>query len=78
MQVVHSDIKTGNVMLKQDASVAKIAGVGTSRILEQTCTMGTVMCTFAYAAPGQMMGMREACTEKVGCFMESSVTNCLV
>ena len=67
MQVVHSDIKSGNVLLNHDASVAKIADVGTFRILQQTCITGTMMCTFAYAAPEQMMGMREACTEKVGC-----------
>ena len=65
MQVVHSDIKSGNVLLNEDASIAKIADVGTSRILDKTCTTGTMMCTFSYAAPEQMFGLREACNEKV-------------
>ena len=65
MQAVHSDIKSGNVLLNEDASIAKIADVGTSRLLEQTCTTGTMMCTFSYAAPEQMFGIREACNEKV-------------
>ena len=65
MQVVHSDIKSGNVLLNEDASIAKIADVGTSRLLEQTCTTGTMMCTFSYAAPEQMFGIRDSCNEKV-------------
>ena len=67
VQVVHNDIKTSNVLLGKDATVAKLSDVGTSRILEQTCSTATapMMCTFAYAAPELLMGRRAACTEKV-------------
>lgn len=68
-QVVHNDIKTKNVLLNKDATVAKLSDVGTSRILEQTCTTSSALMgyTFAYAAPEQLLGARDTCTEKVRC-----------
>ena len=67
LQVVHNDIKTKNVLLSKEATVAKLSDVGTSRLLDQTCTTSSAstMYTFAYAAPEQLHGERETCTEKV-------------
>lgn len=67
VQVVHNDVKTKNVLLSRNASVAKLSDVGTSRILEQTCTTAsaTMTYTLAYAAPEQILGKRDVCTEKV-------------
>ena len=67
MQVAHNDLKTKNVLLSKNATVAKISDVGTSRILEQTSTTASAAlpCTFAYAAPEQLLGTRGACSEKV-------------
>ena len=73
MQVVHNDIKSKNILLTKDATVAKIADVGTSRILETISTTLScpMLCTFAYAAPEQLMGERNACTDKVGILKRS-------
>lgn len=67
MQVVHNDIKSKNILLTKEAAVAKIADVGTSRILETTaCTLSSPMLyTWPYAAPEQIKGSRNACTNKV-------------
>ncbi len=67
MQVVHNDIKSKNILLTKDAAVAKISDVGTSRILETTATTLSfpMLCTYAYAAPEQLMGTRDVCTDKV-------------
>ena len=67
VQVVHNDVKTKNVLLSRNASVAKLSDVGTSRILEQTCTTASASMgyTLAYAAPEQILGKRNLCTEKV-------------
>lgn len=67
VQVVHNDIKSKNILLTKDAAVAKIADVGTSRILESTaCTLSVPMLyTWAYAAPEQIIGSRHACSVKV-------------
>jgi len=64
---VHNDIKSKNILLTKDAAVAKISDVGTSRILETTATTLScpMLCTYAYAAPEQLMGTRDACTDKV-------------
>lgn len=67
MQVMHNDIKSSNILLSKDATVAKIADVGTSRIAEVTHSTPSLPClgTFAYAAPEQLMGQRDVCTDKV-------------
>ena len=67
VQVVHNDIKSKNILLTKDAAVAKIADVGTSRILESTaCTLSVPMLyTWPYAAPEQISGNRHACSIKV-------------
>lgn len=67
MQVTHNDIKSSNILLNKDASVAKIADVGTSRIAEMTASTPSLpgLGTFAYAAPEQLMGQRDVCTNKV-------------
>ncbi|KAL3143486.1 hypothetical protein ABBQ38_002293 [Trebouxia sp. C0009 RCD-2024] len=66
-QVVHNDIKSKNILLTKDAAVAKIADVGTSRILQSTaCNLSVPMlCTWPYAAPEQILGSRHACSTKV-------------
>ncbi len=67
VQVVHNDIKSKNILLTKDAAVAKIADVGTSRILETTaCSLSApVLYTWCYAAPEQIKGSRGECTVKV-------------
>ena len=67
VQVVHNDIKSKNILLTKDAAVAKVADVGTSRILESTaCTLSAPMLyTWPYAAPEQISGSRHACSIKV-------------
>ena len=67
LQVVHNDIKSKNILLTKDATVAKVADVGTSRILESTaCTLSVPMLyTWPYAAPEQISGNRHACSIKV-------------
>ncbi|DBA75882.1 TPA: Serine/threonine-protein kinase Nek3 [Trebouxia sp. C0004] len=66
-KVVHNDIKSKNILLTKDAAVAKIADVGTSRILETTaCSLSAPMLyTWCYAAPEQIKGSRGDCTVKV-------------
>ena len=67
MQVVHNDIKTKNILLSKNASIAKISDVGTSSILETTTSHVTnpLLATYDYAAPEQLMGARNSCTDKV-------------
>ena len=67
LQVTHHDIKSSNILLNQDATVAKIADVGTSRLAEMTHSTSSLEAvgTFAYAAPEQLMGQRHQCTNKV-------------
>lgn len=74
VQVVHNDIKSKNILLTKDAAVAKIADVGTSRILQSTaCNLSVPMlCTWPYAAPEQILGSRHACSTKVGTELEWS------
>ncbi|KAL0038677.1 hypothetical protein WJX79_002702 [Trebouxia sp. C0005] len=69
-KVVHNDIKSKNILLTKDAAVAKISDVGTSRILETTAATLSfpMLCTYAYAAPEQLMGTRDVCTDKVDMF----------
>lgn len=64
---MHNDIKSKNILLTKDAAVAKISDVGTSRILETTAATLSfpMLCTYAYAAPEQLMGTRDVCTDKV-------------
>lgn len=76
VQVVHNDIKSKNILLTKDAAVAKIADVGTSRILQSTaCNLSNVpmLCTWPYAAPEQILGSRHACSTKVGTAHEWSL-----
>ena len=70
MQVVHNDIKSKNILLTKDAAVAKISDVGTSCILVTTATTLSypMLCAYAYAAPEQLMGGRDACTDKVSTY----------
>ncbi|KAK9805505.1 hypothetical protein WJX72_001765 [[Myrmecia] bisecta] len=64
-KVMHSDLKTGNVLLTRDFHCAKIGDVGLARImssqyLSMTASVGG---TFAYAAPELLLNQR--CSEKV-------------
>lgn len=67
VQVVHNDIKSKNILLTKGATVAKIADVGTSRMLETTASTLSMpmLYTWPYAAPEQIRGSRNECTNKV-------------
>ncbi|KAK9804823.1 hypothetical protein WJX72_007321 [[Myrmecia] bisecta] len=63
-KVMHSDLKTGNVLLTLDYRTAKIADVGLARIMHsEYTTQGCLGGTFAYAAPELLLNQR--CSEKV-------------
>lgn len=58
LQVVHRDIKSGNVLLSRDLDFAKICDVGLARIMGNTSLSSSshsVPTTFAYAAPEILM-----------------------
>ncbi|KAK9829556.1 hypothetical protein WJX72_006471 [[Myrmecia] bisecta] len=63
-KVMHSDLKTGNILLTKDYSCAKIGDVGLARIMDSQYMTNTQMGgTFAYAAPELLLNQR--CSEKV-------------
>lgn len=62
MQVIHMDLKSQNVLLNREHSVAKVADVGLSRAL-QSSTCPESLGTLEYAAPEVLRG--RYCNEKV-------------
>ena len=61
LQVVHRDIKSGNVLLSEDLKSAKICDVGLARIRGNTSLASSshdVKTTFAYAAPEILLCQR--------------------
>ena len=63
---MHNDIKSKNILLTKNAATAKISDVGTSSILETTAnSLSFPIGTFNYAAPEQLLGLRDTCTDKV-------------
>ena len=58
LQVMHSDVKSHNVLLNSELTVAKICDVGLARILDgrHYRDSGEYAWTFAYAAPEQLLG----------------------
>ena len=59
LQVVHRDIKSGNVLLSRDYSQAKICDVGLAHIMGTTTNTGHgVQATFAYAAPEMLFNKK--------------------
>ena len=68
-QVVHSDLKSRNVLLGRDGITAKLSDVGMSRILSGSRSApvpGDVPGTFPYAAPELLLG--QSCTVKADIF----------
>jgi len=56
LQVMHSDLKTKNVLLTKDGVTAKIGDVGLSQFLEQNENQPDIIAwTFAYASPEAIM-----------------------
>ncbi|KAK9830253.1 hypothetical protein WJX72_010587 [[Myrmecia] bisecta] len=63
-KVMHSDLKTGNILLTKDYSCAKIGDVGLARIMSSAYfTNAQLGGTFSYAAPELLLNAR--CSEKV-------------
>ena len=59
LQVVHRDIKSGNVLLSKDYRQAKICDVGLAHIMGTTTNTGCgVQATFAYAAPEMLFNKK--------------------
>lgn len=59
MQILHRDIKSGNILLSQDFDSAKICDVGLAHIMGNTTfSSHNTQTTFAYAAPEMIMGVR--------------------
>ena len=63
MQVIHMDLKSKNILLNRDQTVAKIADVGLSRGFN-SASPDFVAGTREYSAPEVLLG--RACTLKVG------------
>ena len=58
-QVLHRDVKSGNVLLSKDYGVAKICDIGLSHIMGNTSlSPPTAQSTFAYAAPEMLLNFR--------------------
>ncbi|KAK9811452.1 hypothetical protein WJX72_004105 [[Myrmecia] bisecta] len=63
-KVMHSDLKTKNILLTRDLTCAKIGDVGLARILSSAYfTNACLGGTFAYAAPELLLNHK--CSEKV-------------
>lgn len=62
MQVIHMDLKSKNVLLNREQTVAKVADVGLSRGFN-CATSEFVAGTREYSAPEVLLG--RACTPKV-------------
>ena len=61
MQILHRDIKSGNVLLSGDFESAKICDVGLAHIMGNTSLSGSaqhVQTTFAYAAPEMLLCLK--------------------
>ncbi|KAK9829623.1 hypothetical protein WJX72_006940 [[Myrmecia] bisecta] len=63
-KVMHSDLKSKNILLTKDYSCAKIGDVGLARIMNSQYLSNAILGgTFAYAAPELLINAR--CSEKV-------------
>lgn len=72
--MVHSDLKSRNVLLGRDGQTAKLSDVGMSRILSGSRSMptpGDVAGTFPYAAPELLLA--QPCTVKADIFSCASL-----
>ena len=61
MQIIHRDIKSGNVLLSRNFDSAKICDVGFAHVVGNThLSSNNTQTTFAYAAPEMITDRRYA------------------
>lgn len=59
LQILHRDIKSGNILLSRNLDLAKICDVGFAHIVGNTSLSSqSTQTTWAYAAPEMIMGSR--------------------
>lgn len=73
MQVIHMDLKSKNILLNRELSVAKIADVGLSRGFN-SASPDIVAGTREYSAPEVLLG--RACTLKVS--VDACIKSCML